>query len=263
MFATVSAITPLGDHRYGATFDPSWFQGPGVYGGLTGAVLIRALEASCGAGRPARTLSVQFATTVAAGPATIEVQPERAGSSMAFASARLVQDGVRVHAMAAFGAPRSLDLDASLEPMPAVPPPEAVPSTPRGSPATPSPFPAFLDQFDTRFVAGVPYSGAARAGVQVWVGSRWDEPIDLALATAILDVPPPAILPRATTVRPMATATWTVHYLTPLPLATRGPLLLDVVSHTTHQGYSDQETRMFQADGTLVAIGRQLVTVIR
>ena len=86
------------------------------------------------------------------------------------------------------------------------------------------------------------------------------------LAVAVLDVLPPAILPRARSPRPMATLSLSYHFLAPLPDPTLDPdgsLLVDVVSRVTHGGYSDQESQLFTPSGRLLAVARQLVAVIR
>lgn len=258
MFGGASAITALGGGRYAASFDDTWFQGLGVYGGLSGAVLLRAMAAEVGE-RPPRTLSVQYATTVAAGPATVEVAVERRGTGMAFASARLVQDGVRIHGVASFGNDRDGGLDEEPPPMAEAPPPSAVPSFPWRPP-----FPAFLQHFETRLVDGMPYSGAPRSGVRMWARSAYDEPLDDFLLIGLLDVPAPAILPRATTLRPVSTVVWHVQFFggRPLPGGSE-PVFLDVGSDVTRAGYSNQDTRLYGIGGRLLAHGRQLVAVIR
>ena len=257
MFSEATAIRPIGPGRYQATADSTWFQGPGAYGGWSGAVLLRAMQAEVGP-RPARTFTAQYATTVAAGDAAIEVAVERTGATTAFASARLVQDGVRVHAIATFGEDRSRDFDEDRERPPAAPPASAVPAIPFRPPA-----PVFLQQFRVHLIEGFPYSGAERSGVRAWIRSAEVEPVDAPLALGLLDVLPPAILPRATSLRPMSTLVWHVHLLADLPGDGTEPWLVDVESRITRAGFSDQETRLFRPSGELVGYGRQLVAVIR
>ena len=57
---------------------------------------------------------------------------------------------------------------------------------------------------------------------------------------------PPAILPRATELRPLSTVVWHVHLFGDLPGDGSVPWLLDATSRTTRKGYSDQETRAMQ-----------------
>jgi acyl-CoA thioesterase len=260
MFSVASAVQPEHEGRFPIAIEKGWFQGPGAHGGLSAAQLLRAMSTK--SPWPVRSLTVQFAAPVPAGASWIEVETVRKGAATTFLSARLVhEDRVCVHAIASFGAERATDLDAALVDLPDVPPSEVL---------TPADFtggPVFLSHWEVRLARGaMPFSGASDARLAAWIRPIDPEPVDPMLAVALLDVLPPAILPKARMPRPMATVSLSCHFLAPLPdpgLDPARPLLVDVVSELTHGGYSDQESRLYTPDGRVLAVGRQLVAVVR
>ena len=259
MFSEASAVRAV-DGGFLVDVDPSWFQGLGAHGGLTAAQMLRAMS-SASTWRP-RSFTIQFAAPVPAGTSRIEVETVRKGSATAFVSARLIHaDRVCAHAIASFGSERSTDLDAPLHGLPDVPRAEDLPRSDFAS------GPVFLRYWDVRMARGqLPFTGASEARIASWLRPLEAEPVDPMLAVAMLDVMPPAILPRATTPRPMATVSLSCHFLADLPdpgLDPARPLLVEVVSELTHGGWSDQESRLYSPEGRVLAIARQLVAVVR
>lgn len=259
MFSEASAVRSV-DGGFRVDVDATWFQGLGAHGGLTAAQLLRAMSAV--SPWPPRSFTIQFAAPVPAGTSRIEVQTLRKGSATLFVSAQLLHDDrVCAHAIASFGAGRSTDLDAAVAGLPDVPRAEDLP---------PSDFtggPVFLKYWDVRVARGAPpYSGASEARLAAWIKPLASETVDPMLAVAILDVLPPAVLPRATSFRPMATVSLSCHFLADLPdptLDPSRPLLVEVASEFTHGGYSDQESRLYTPEGRVLAIARQLVALVR
>lgn len=266
MFGAASAVTDLGGGRFSFEVDPSWFQGKGAFGGLTAAVAARAM-ASVARGRPLRTMSIHFCAPVPAGVSEIEVQLQRTGLAMSFVAARVLRGSdVFATAIAAFGADRSRDLDFRDMPMPSTAPMTDPERQLMADPPPSPPFPAFLQHFRMSFALGsAPYASAADAHVGVWVRPRLPEPLDAPLALALLDAPPPALLTKAKPVRLMSSVSISYHLLADLPdpsLDPSFPMLVDVHSHATSGGYSDQEGRLFSPDGRCFAVARQLVAVL-
>jgi acyl-CoA thioesterase len=263
MFARASAVARVRDGVYAADLGAGWTQGPGIYGGLSGAVVLRAMAHEA-QGRPVRSLSLQYCAPLPPGPCRIEVTPERAGTGASFLSARVqADDRLQVHAIGAFGTDRPADLDEDHVRPPSVPPPEDVPGFPPDLPGIPT----FIRNWDLRFAYGAPpYSGAASSRVGAWIRPREPEPLDAALALALLDVLPPAILARETRPRPVTTMALHAHFLDAFPRADLPPdafYWLDVHSLVTRAGHSDEEVRLFDRDGRLLALARQLFVVVR
>lgn len=264
MFRDASAVKREENGEFTFSLDPSWYQGAGSFGGLTAAVVLRAMSTL--AGRPARTLHIQFCAPLPAGIHRIETQIERKGTSMSFLSARVLNEGrVCATALGSFGEDRSRDLDfIDLPPLP-VPvledPERQLMSDPLPSP----PFPAFLRHFRMAFSSGnLPYSGAAEAHVGVWVRPRVAEPLDAPLAAALLDAPPPALLAKAAPRRAMSSISITYHFVAPLPddsLHPEQPMFVDVRGRVANGGYADQEGLLYAPSGRCYAIARQMVAV--
>lgn len=260
MFVEASAVRSVGVGEWEATFDASWFQGPGAFGGLTAAVLTRAMAEAAG-GLPLQSFTAQFCAPVQAGPARIEARVERAGSTTRFCSARLWQgQRVQAHAVAVFGRPRVGDLDGGDEPMPDAPPFESLPSLPEA----PGLLPVFLRHFDLRFAAGdLPFSGG-EGRASAWVRPLDPAPIDAALVLASLDVLPPSLLLRSRAPRPMGTLSMTAYLRDPAPdLAPGTPLLVHTAHRTTRGGYSDEDDWLYAPDGRLLGVMRQLYALVR
>lgn len=259
MFATASALRAGPDGLFEASFDPSWFQGPGVFGGLTAAVFARAFEAA-GGGPPLASLTTQLCAPVQAGPARLEVRIERAGATTRYLSGRLLQEGkVQAHAVAVLARPRADDLDGGEDPMPAVPPAASLPPVPE----LPG-LPVYLRWFELRFAAGeLPFSGGEGTAA-AWVRAEGDPPVDAALLCALLDVLPPSLLLRSRRPRPMGSVSMTMLLRNPRPALVPGtPLLVDVRHRGTRGGYSDEEGRVFAPDGAVLATVRQLYALVR
>lgn len=242
---------------------PGWRQGPGAYGGIGAAMVLRAM-AACAGGRPVRTVSIQYCAPLPEGRHAVTVVRERVGIATTFASARLVAaDRVVLHAIGTFGEDRSADLDrepARLDP--AIPPADALASTPLPCP----PYPEFLGRYDVRLaVGGLPYSGVDTERIGAWLRLREPEPVDPPLAVALLDAMPPAALTRTRTVRRMASVSLHAQFLRRLPDAALDPhayAYVEVAAPATLAGYGDQHAAVYGADRRLLAVVRQLFAVV-
>lgn len=283
MFAAATAVHPRdpGALARAAVGEPvafdvqvpeGWRQGPGAYGGLGSATLLRAMQA-CAPGRPARTLSVQFCAPLPEGRHQVIVVRERVGAGSTFASARLVADDrVVLHAVGTFGADRAGDLDLPAPSLPSdVPDAERCARSPTPSP----PFPAFLQNYDLRLATGaLPHAGDPAARIGAWIrlvdAEQHPEPIDAAFAVALLDAMPPAALTRARpgpdgAMRRMASLALHAQFLARLPdpaLDPRRHAYVVVGSPATSAGYSDQHAELYGPDRRLLAVVHQMFAVL-
>src|SRR5215208_1682258 len=130
-FSRDTAVTVLGDGRYGGRIDRGWWIERGPNGGYVAAVVLRAMTTEIDDdARLPRTLTVHYLRPPGEGPVEVEVTVERAGRRLTAVSARLHQDGrLLALALGAFGPtqPGPAFADAT---MPAVPPPEDCPPLP-------------------------------------------------------------------------------------------------------------------------------------
>lgn len=253
-------------------FDETWTQGPGIYGGLTAAVLARAFQRRAPI-LPLRSMSLQYCAPLPAGRATSRVRVERRGTKSTFLSGSVeAAGGVAVTAMATLAAERAGDLDH----MDVIAPTPPSPDDAFALPYLPGIVPVFTQHLDARFVTGLPYGGAAEARMAAWIRWKPSSPrsvsvVDRPLLVGLLDAMPPALLARATPGRAASTVTFQLHLLAPIE-ALRIPadawLFSEVWSDATRAGWSDEEIRLWWLDAPdpahrLLAVGRQLFALLR
>lgn len=255
--ADLARFSRVGD-RFEGTLPAEWSQGPGIYGGLLAAAIGDALEQVCG--RPLRALSLHLCAPARPGPLGITATEERRGAGVSFGSARMLgPDGLPVGiASATLGLPRTTDLDFDTACPPPIGPPDTLPAF-DGVPGAP----VFTRRFHMRFLEGVPFTGFAHARSSGWLRPKDPEPMGTALALALLDVWPLAILPRLAAPRPAASVV--IHFQLLPPWADPpGPGWCQVAvdSEIAREGWSDQRTSLWDASGRLIGRCQQL-TVLR
>jgi acyl-CoA thioesterase len=236
-----------------------WRQGPGAYGGLVVAALMRAAEQAIGdPARAIRSVTAEIPAPVEPGRAELAVEILRAGKSVTTARVALKQAGeTRAHAVviAATARPNSMSWNA-LTP-PAAPVFGRLESLPTGGP-----FPEFARQFDFRIVEGIPTSGMPGPCVG-WVKARdAGGRFDAAYLAAMIDVWFPAALVHAREMRPMATISFTLEIIDATNLRDE-PLLYRAVSPVTADSYSFETRELWTADGRLLARNHQTFVIIK
>lgn len=208
----VNAATPV--KRNSGLWDfaahEQWAQGRTQFGGLVAAAMTHAMADLCDDDLHLRTLSVAFAAPIAAGVAQIETALDRTGSSTAFTSAVITQDGAhRTRAQAIFV--RNRDSAIAVEPVP--PAMDHAFTDAQEFGYIEGLMPAFLRGFDLRLGVGAfPFSGADRGVIGGY--ARHQPPISgVGALLGLLDAWPPAILPMATELTAGSTVSWTAHIL--------------------------------------------------
>lgn len=249
--------------RFSFSIDETWYQGRGAFGGVSAAAVLEAMRAVVDdERRRPRSLHIHFCAPLEAGKHVIDVRVERLGSRVTHLGARILADGkVACLASGTFAATRDATLSYGDAKAPEAPPFETVP------PVGPSPLlPAFCQHFEYRFCLGhLPYAGADEAHLGGWVRPRSHDPLDYALATALLDAYPPAALTRADSIAPAASVDLTVDFFEALPLDSGhkdGRALLSTRSRYAGGGYADELAELWSEDGRLLAQCRQLVALL-
>jgi len=261
-FDVATAVERVGPGRYRHLLGDDWIGLRGPHGGFLAAVLLRAMAAEAGPGRPPRSLSVHFAAPAAPGKVEIEVREERRGGRLSTVSARLTQGGAAMAlALAAFSEGRDgPDLTDAV--MPEVAPPEAITAT-RPRPHQPS----FADHFDYRYaVGGRVFQGGDRAYTGGWMRLRDAVPVDAAVVACLADAWMPALFTRIDFRAFAPTIDLTVHFRAQFPLPEVGPedFLLGIFSsQRAESGFWEEDGQLWTRDGRLVAQSRQLALVIR
>jgi acyl-CoA thioesterase len=252
-----TAVRPLGGDRFEATVAEGWWTPRGPLGGYVMAILLRALtEAADDRDRPARSLTVNFLRSPAAGTIAIEATRERIGRSLTTISGRMIQQGKPIAlALATFSAawPGTRLSEAA---MPVVAPPDGEPAGP--DPGLPERRPPFSERLRMLPRFGPPlFSGADRGEVGGWLGLREPRETDALVVAVLADAWFPAPWPRLDRLLAAPTIEMSVYFRAPLPLP--GSLLLGRFrSRHVEDGFFEEDGELWAPDGTLVAQSRQL-----
>jgi acyl-CoA thioesterase len=257
-FAEATAVARQGDGAYTATVDGEWFTPRGPNGGYLAAMMLRALAAEVDDGKAPRSLTCHFLQTPGPAPVALEVTREREGRAVSTLSARMIQNGKPcVLAVGAFGVELDSAADFDDTVMPDVPAFEDIEPTPVHPKAPP-----MAHRFEGRPALGPPYfSGADEALGGGWIRTNPPHPADAFAIAQYTDAWLPA--PWTRLGRPVGAPTidLTIHFRRTLPWSGGDPLapvLLQVSSATSAEGYFEEDATIWAPDGTLLAHSRQL-----
>lgn len=263
-FEDVTAVFRKEDGAFEATIDGKWWVVRGPHGGYITAIILRALtELVDDTDRQVRSFTTHFVAPPQEGPVEIVPFIERAGRSITYVSARLVQNGqTMATSIAAFAKPWDSDISYDHAQPPAIPPPMECTQMPDAGPMLPT----FLQNFDMRWGIGpIPYSGSQETTIGGWLRLKDAGAIDAPAVACLLDAWAPAVLPRATTPVVAPTIDITMHFRRPLPHAGAGPedhFLFRMTSRLAHQGYFEEDGELWAPDGALVAQVRQMAIAL-
>lgn len=231
----------------------AWSQGRTLYGGMTAALCYRAARPLCDA--PLRSAQFLFVGP-ASGALSLQAEVLRVGKSSCLVAATCDSEaGPAARAHFAFGADRDSRVD-----LPATTLAVRLPA-PADCPAFIGPTGGFHDNFDLRLADGAPLVSGGESRFAVWV--RYRDPPGTDAMTALIalaDALPPAAMASFPAPGPISTVSWGFELAT-LPGSIDGWFLLEAASEHSRGGHSMQAMRLWDADGTLVLAGRQLVAI--
>ncbi|MCA9566984.1 MAG: thioesterase family protein [Myxococcales bacterium] len=264
MLAGAPAPVLADDGTLHASYDPSWNQGPGTFGGLLAAALGSAASQRF-PDMPVRALSMHLCAATPPGPITIELEQQREGSRTRFLSGRILADGQpTVLATLTLGRPRAEDVVLESPAPPVLPEPTSIGDIFELLGGAMPGVPVFTKHFDFRFAEGMPFTGQRQAVSRGWIRPRTPTPRSPELILALLDTWPLAILSTFPRPRPASSVVIHMQLFPPWPA---GPpdafYAVDMVSDTGRDGYADQRTSLYDAQGCLLGRATQLVAVIR
>jgi acyl-CoA thioesterase len=249
-----TVLEPLTPTRWRAHVSERWWVVRGPFGGYLSAMVMRAmlLAVDDPARRP-RSLTVHFVHPPEAGPAEVCATVERTGRAATTVSLRLEQDGQPVAlALGSCATWRDGEPEWAEAAMPEAPAPEACRRLERNGA-----MPPFHDQFDIRWVEGVP-EGQARN--LAWLRTDPPRALDHLALTALSDGWLPAAFSKLGRLVAAPTVDLTVHFRA--PLATPGEwVLADYRSRFSAGGAWEEDGDLWAADGTLLAQSRQLALI--
>lgn len=259
-FTAASALTRVSDTSFAAYIPDGWQQGRGAFGGLTLALLLRAMEAcEPDRTRAARTIAGDLCGPVLPGPAEVAVRVLRRGGHQTNLAAELRQGGaVQATATAVLSHPR---------PQPPPPAPDAPPPSDWRALA-PLPLdtarPAFAVHYDYRAAAAIPVGVApGEARVDGWIVER--EPlvtVDAPALVARLDAWWPTLFHLEGRPRPVATISFVAELLVdPATLVAAEPLRYRARMAALHDGFF-VELRELWRGGRPVALNQQTFAIL-
>jgi len=196
-------------------------------------------------------------------PIRFEAEVLREGKAVSTLLGRAIQDGQVVALVQGnFGAGRPSVVEVQAEP---APPFKALEDSAPELPYIKGVMPEFMRKVALRWaIGGLPFSGnASRMGG--WVRLRGDvkeEPVNEAHLLALVDAWPPALLPYLKKPAPGSTLTWTIEFVQPL----RALSTLDWCQYLADieyaaDGYGHVAAKLWSAQGELIAMSRQTVTI--
>lgn len=258
-FADDTAVTALGDGRYGAVVDRGWWIERGPNGGYLAAIVLRAILAEVDdPSRRPRSLTLHYLRPPVEGPCKVIVTTERAGRGLTTVSARLRQDERDcVLVLAALGVDRpgpSLDDQQA----PDVARPEDTPM-PEASAGVDIPY---RHRFELRpAIGGAPFVRGPDALTGGWIRTVEGDPVDEVLVAALTDAWWPAVFSRLEVPVGVPTVDLTIHFRNP-PSGARAWSLVRFRTQVAAGGYLEEDGEVWSEDGHLLAQSRQLAVVI-
>lgn len=246
------------------TVPPTWAQGRAAFGGLMAAMVYEAMRLKLTDDRPVRSLAISFVAPAAADvPICFEVDVLREGKAVSTLLGRAVQEGQVVTLVQGnFGAGRPSVVNIPAQPAFAMKPLEqAAPELPYIKGVTPE----FMRHVALRWaVGGLPFSGNDSRQMGGWVRLRdiADEALNVSHLLALVDAWPPSLLPHLKQPAAGSTLTWTIEFIQPVAsLSTLDWCRYCVETEHARDGYGHAAAALWTADGELLALSRQTVTV--
>ena len=256
-----TAVEAIGEGRFRGTVTDRWDIGTNPNGGYVLAIALGALARSLPHPDPL-TVTAHYLRPPDKGPVDVATERVRAGRGHSTAEARLVQGGrERVRALATFG-----DLGRASGPTavrverPVLPPPEACLTLVDAPDALASP-PELRWRLDTRLAPTTGWLRGERSGVartDGWVRFADGREPDVTALAFFADAFPPAVFDLMEAAR-VPTLELTVHLRArPAP----GWLQGHFETRALVGGYLEEDGALWDAEGRLVAMSRQLALLI-
>ncbi|BCI53643.1 acyl-CoA thioesterase [Mycolicibacterium litorale] len=239
---------------------PDWANMVGPFGGMTAALLLRAVEEHPERIGEPTALTVNFAAPVADGPFDIAANAVRTNRTTQHWLVELSQNGaVTTNATAVFGIRRETWENTE----------QAPPRAPAPAHVAESGLPdmiAWARNYEMRYVEGaVPGVGAEPESSSVttlWARDRHGRAVDFAALTAMSDIFYPRVFLRRGAMSPAGTISLTTYFHADgAQLAAVGDdyVLATARAHRFSRGYFDQSAELWSYSGELLVTTHQMV----
>lgn len=259
-FDDAVALDHTAPGRMRAETTEDWANMVGPFGGLTAAIMLRAVEEQPDRIGEPLSLTVNFAAPIADGDIDIAATAVRTNRTNQHWMVELSQDGVvKTTATTVFGIRRDTWSQTEAPPW-QVPAPEEI------APGGLHPTVVWARNFDMRFVEGaIPGPDAEPSPSSVttlWVRDRHGRALDFASLTAVSDVFYPRVYLRRGAVSPAGTISLTTYFHGDGgDLAEIGGDFVLARAHANRfsRGYFDQSAQLWSRDGELLVTTHQMV----
>lgn len=235
-----------------------WKQGRSVFGGMQGALALRAMRERVPAGMPVRTVQMTFVGPLQGDRIDFDVKILRQGKNAIHVEARMLEgDSVLAVALAVFGSARSSRISRKFEYQ------EVENPAPKNVRYFPRLTPEFTRQFQARWLkGGFPFSGQAEPFGVIELGMP-DETLSSEYhVMAMADYAPPIGLCMLSEPAPGSSLTWMIEFLVDdvagMPLEN---WRLDAEMTAAGDGYTSQQCLLWSPRKEAVALSRQSMVI--
>lgn len=256
-FKQVMDSAELSSDRISLNIDETWTQGRTVYGGMQGAIAVKAMRQQVGHELPLRSLQITFVGPVEPGEVVATASLLRQGKSASHAQAQIIQGGeLRLFALGIFAKDRSSEAVHN-------PPMQPTLSPEYGKEMVRDNGPAFVEHFESRVIEGAPlFSGGDGVSAKIYARHCNDTGCSYEHLIALADIAPPLALVKLTHPAPGSSMNWQLDFVRqPEQVAGTEWFRIDSETVACENGYSWQNTAIWTDKGELVMVGRQCMAV--
>lgn len=247
------------------TIQPSWGQGRTTFGGLSAALLLEKIQYYVGEERYLRSFNVNFCRPLLTDvPFRLDSQILSSGKSISQISGQAIQnDSVVTQMTACFGIERDSNIEVQTPSIDVIPE-----SKGQRLQYIKGLTPEFAQHVELSYCrGGLLFSGTDENHLSGWM--RFRQPsasFGDSHLVALIDAWPPVVLQKLSTPVPAATATWSLELVNPLSLFEESLtgdswIYYDAEIKQAHHGFAHTVARVYQPNGELIALSRQLVAV--
>jgi acyl-CoA thioesterase II len=255
-------LQQIDDGQSRLSLPDSWAQGRTLFGGVVAGALYQAIKVKAGSDRVLRSLNTHFI-----GPITpdqdfdIQVEIIREGKNVTVAEARAVQKGnIAATVVAIFGTSRDSKIVVEHNTTHEM----AVPKKPKSFLNIPKVTPKFFKNMELFIDQGsLPFTKSKKSHYHGWMRfKQTPQAVTDAHIICLVDAWPPTVLQMAFGPKPASTVSWNLELIHPHQEIKAGDwLAYQADTRQAYGGYAHTEANVWNQQGELVAISRQLVAV--
>lgn len=262
LLSSVKQQAKLNTNDIKLSVQSSWEQGRTLYGGISASLVYQAMREAVDSEKVMRSLSTNFIGPIEADSEfSIIVEVLREGKNVTQVVGRLVQaNKVTLMSQASFGVARQSKVNIS-DPFQHE---MDYPKKASFMPKIPKVTPKFLGNFElSQAKGGLPFTGKKDSDIHGWMRFK-EQPSDFSDAhlIALIDIWPPTVLQLLHWPAMASTMSWNLEFIHPHKKVSGGDwFAYQAKTRQAADGYAHTEASIWDKQGRLVAISRQVVAV--